>query len=335
MLEKQRQLTKKKSRKVPRRKKRNSTRTGNARTIRRIDQYTEADNPMVQKEMGRRTGVSQPTVSRIIDQKLDKKNIKKKMVKRLSDAVIAKRRARAKPFAELVSGKKKEFILSLDEAMLPLNFVNGQTSNCYQPKRISERNPNPPVGTSAPQFPWQIMFAAGFSWKGQTRFYHVPEKTKMNGDFFVNEVLTRIVFEDIPRLYGRDAKKVVIHMDSASSHTCKRTTDWLKENKVKYISNLQWLPNSPEVSPMDFFGNGYLKSRLQKRRYTTVEGMLAAAKEEWSEVPVPMFRKAVFLGPIVFWQFIRPVVILYRNEKNFATRIAFLAESQSPDTFSE
>ena len=43
---------------------------------------------------------------------------------------------------------------------------------------------------------------------------------------------------------------------------------------------------------MDFFGNGYLKSRLQKRRYTTVEGMLAAAKEEWSEVPVQMFRNA-------------------------------------------
>ena len=95
--------------------------------IRKVDQYTEADNPMVQREMARRAKVSQSTIYRIIDKKLDKKRTKKKTVKRLSAAMIAKRKQRAKPFSELVSGEKKKFILTLDEATLPLNFLNGQS----------------------------------------------------------------------------------------------------------------------------------------------------------------------------------------------------------------
>ena len=63
------------------------------------------------------------------------------------------------------------------------------------------------------------MFAAGYSWRGQTQLYCIPEKSKMNGELFIKQVLSLIVKEDIPRLYGSDAPEVVIHMDSATSHT--------------------------------------------------------------------------------------------------------------------
>ena len=41
--------------------------------------------------------------------------------------MIAKRRDRVEGFAELVAGEKAEFILTLDESMLPLNFKNGKS----------------------------------------------------------------------------------------------------------------------------------------------------------------------------------------------------------------
>jgi len=118
---------------VSKKRKPSEIRISNA--IRRIRDYSKKDNPMVQREMGRRTKVSQSTVHRIIDKKVDRKRIKKLKVHRLSDAMIAKRRIRAKPFAELVAGKKAEFILTLDEAKLPLNFLNGHTTHSYQPKK--------------------------------------------------------------------------------------------------------------------------------------------------------------------------------------------------------
>ena len=113
--------------------------------------------------MARRAEISQSTVSGIISKKLGRKRIKKKTIKRLTDAMIAKRRDRAKGFAELVAGEKAEFILTLDEAMLPLNFKNGNTSHYYQQKKICERRSQAAVATSAPQFPCLIMFAADFS----------------------------------------------------------------------------------------------------------------------------------------------------------------------------
>ena len=97
--------------------------------IKKVDQYTESDNPVVQREMVRRAKVSKPHVCRITRKKLDKKHTKKKTVKRLCAAMIAKRKERAKPFSELVSGEKVKFILTLDEAVLSLNFLNGQSSH--------------------------------------------------------------------------------------------------------------------------------------------------------------------------------------------------------------
>ena len=62
---------------------------------------------------------------------------------------------------------------------------------------------------------------------------------------------------------------------------------------MKYITKEQWLPNSPKVSPMDYFGNGHLKKRLWRRRYTTVDGMLKAVKEEWENIPLEMFQDSL------------------------------------------
>ena len=131
-------------------RKRKSPKSKNYTIIKRIRQFTDKDNPLVQKEMARRTKVSQSTVSRIISKKLERKRIKNKTNKRLTDAMLAKRRDRAKGFAELVAGEKAEFILTPDEAVLPLNFKNGNTSHSYQPKKICERKPQATVATSAP-----------------------------------------------------------------------------------------------------------------------------------------------------------------------------------------
>ena len=111
--------------------------------IKKMDQYTESDNPVVQGEMAGRAKVSQPHVCRTTCKKLNKKRAKKKTVKRLSAAMIAKRKERAKPFSDLVSAEKVKFILTLDEAMLPLNFLDGQPSHFYQvkknPKEVESR----------------------------------------------------------------------------------------------------------------------------------------------------------------------------------------------------
>ncbi|OWA54890.1 hypothetical protein BV898_19282 [Hypsibius exemplaris] len=98
-----------------------------------------------------------------------------------------------------------------------------------------------------------------------TRLYVVEPKAKVNAAYFIEKILSPMMLVDVPKLYGRDAKKVILHMDSARSHTAKPVYDWLDSHGIKYFTKEQWLANSPEVSPMEFFANGYFKSQLAKR----------------------------------------------------------------------
>ena len=141
------------------------------------------------------------------------------------------------------------------------------------------------------------MFAAGYSWRGPTRFYVVEDKAKVNAEYFLEHILKPMMLVDVPALYGADADKVILHMDSAPSHTKKIVYAWLNSRGFKFFTKDQWLANSPEVSPMDFFANGYFKSELQKRKFRSVTGMIKAAKQVWSEIPLKMFQESLESWP--------------------------------------
>ncbi|GAU87706.1 hypothetical protein RvY_00517 [Ramazzottius varieornatus] len=86
-------------------------------------------------------------------------------------------------------------------------------------------------------------------------------------------------------------------MDSAPAHTAKKVIAWLRSRGIKVITKEEWLANSPDVSPMDFFANGYLKQRLAQRNYTTEKGMIRAAQEEYKKIPLEMFQKSLDSWP--------------------------------------
>lgn len=84
---------------------------------------------------------------------------------------------------------------------------------------------------------------------------------------------------DVPKLYGKDSDKVILRMNSVRSHAARIVYEWFDEREIKHFTKDEWLANSPEVSSMDFFGNGHSKNRLAKRQYRTMERIMAAAKE--------------------------------------------------------
>ncbi len=77
-VEKASQSTAKTCPRGPRWKKRKPAKIKMSTVIKKVDQYTESDNPMVQREMARRAKVSQPHVCRIVRKKLDKKRRKRR-----------------------------------------------------------------------------------------------------------------------------------------------------------------------------------------------------------------------------------------------------------------
>ena len=86
-------------------------------------------------------------------------------------------------------------------------------------------------------------------------------------------------------------------MDIASSHTARKTVNWLNSRKMKFIPKEGWLPNNPELSPMDYFANGTLKKMLKERKYSTGRGMINAVREEWGKIKRKHFQNALLSFP--------------------------------------
>jgi hypothetical protein len=113
----------------------------------------------------------------------------------------------------------------MDDAILRLNYVNGRRKFFYKFPGEVNRDPLALLATNRPHFSKQIMFAAGLSYCRQSRMYFIDPKAKVNSAYFIENILKKMVQEDIPRLYGSNAPNVIFQMDSAPSHTAKATVD--------------------------------------------------------------------------------------------------------------
>ena len=142
-------------------------------------------------------------MSRIVNEDLDRACLKKPTAPKLTDAQVAQRKVRTKPFSLLVSGGREQYILTLDEAWISLDFTNGQSPIYYSEKTKSERTRAPSLATSAPRFCQKILYAAGFTWRGQTGLYFIPPNTTISSEVLIKSVLEPMLTKDVPRLYGK------------------------------------------------------------------------------------------------------------------------------------
>ncbi|OQV14583.1 hypothetical protein BV898_11202 [Hypsibius exemplaris] len=102
------------------------------------------------------------------------------------------------------------------------------------------------------------MFVVGIFAKGPTAIRFAPLCTKVNSNFYVKHVLKPLFKKDIPKLYRKQAKSVALHHDSAAAHMALTTVRFLQDSNYRFIP-ADWPFNSPDLSPMDYFTNGFLR----------------------------------------------------------------------------
>jgi hypothetical protein len=126
-------------------------------------------------------------------------------------------------------------------------------------------------------FEQKFMVVGEITGKGTLPLIRVPAKVKINSDWYISHVLEPILEKNIPKLYGDDTSKVVVHHDAATSHTSRNTEDYTNKIRSKFeitVINRSEMPvKSPDISPMVFFGFGYQKQRLFQRKATTLDGL--------------------------------------------------------------
>jgi hypothetical protein len=251
--------------------------------IRKVAAITSRANPPTQKQMAVRYGVDRKTIRNVLTKDLGRTLRKKRKTHALSDKQAKQRLDRGPGFLELIGGRKWKYVISLDEAWLSLNDVNGVRGVYYE-------QPGKKTPESWKKFKKKhekkVMFAAGVCARGVTGIYFVPPTCKVDRWFFIEHILKPVVEIDIPRLYPKNRKKVILHFDSAGSHTTPEVYAWLDERKVKYIRKEEWLSNSPDLSPMDYGPNGIFKRMMFEKKTKTLAGLMKVAKKVWAAFPL-------------------------------------------------
>ena len=113
--------------------------------------------------------------------------------------------------------------------------------------------------------------------RGTVPLFRVPSKVKINAAYYVELFLKPLFTEHLPRLYSNEMDKVFFHHEKASSHTADLTSTYLEEKKrdlgISYLNKEDIPVKCPDGSPIDFFGFGFLKQKLEKRNARTLEGV--------------------------------------------------------------
>lgn len=141
------------------------------------------------------------------------------------------------------------------------------------------------------------MVVGAISGRGTIPLFRVPKKVKVNADYYISKVLKPLIEVRLPKKYPGELHKVVIHHDAATSHTARKVVAYAKEVKQKFgitiIEKSQMMVKSPDASPMDFFGFGYLKRKLFKRRPKNFDGLWKVINEEWKKVDLAMIERVM------------------------------------------
>ncbi|OXA63018.1 hypothetical protein Fcan01_00539 [Folsomia candida] len=240
----------------------------NSATLKKIDRLTDKENPPSQRQIAKQCQISKSYVNTIIHRDLCKTVLRKAKLHALKPSHIANRKTNSRKLYEgHLAGKKSEFVVTLDEALFFVQDCNRTRTICY----TKDRN--------------------------RVSHYVCQKKEKFSDRFMVVGAMTGRGFleVEIPKKYPGELDKVFIHHDAASSHTAKFTQQYAQDLKrrtgMTLISNSEIPIKSPDTSPMDFFGFGYLKQQLFKRKASTMAGVWKVLNEEWDLVSPEMCEK--------------------------------------------
>jgi len=76
----------------------------------------------------------------------------------------------------------------------------------------------------------------------------------------------------------------IFQQDNAPAHHARETVEMLSRETPDFISPLQWLPNSPDLNPVDYEIWGRLQERAYRSRIRDVNHLKERLIEEWCDL---------------------------------------------------
>ena len=138
------------------------------------------------------------------------------------------------------------------------------------------------------------MVSAGICFQGKSQLHFVPEKAKINAEFYTGQLLPQLV-QDYRSILDDE---FVFQQDGAPAHTSQQAQDWLKQHcpdPAEFIQKDDWPPNSPDLNPLNYL---VWSAMLQSYEHfspkpTTVAELKTVLQDIWSNLSQQTIDNAV------------------------------------------
>jgi hypothetical protein len=257
----------------------------------RLKKCIENSNPPTLKFLATKFKVSTDVIRYSIKNKIGKKLVKKPKGQVLFLKMVEKRYQRSWKMYNLLKCQKWKNFISVDEAWFYLSNADGQRSVQYISREKTKKSAS--VFTK-PSHPKGVMVFMGMSYNGLTTPIFVEPGAKINKEYYIKNCL-KPLFREAKKLYPHG--NWIFHQDSAPSHTAQKTLKFIRSQGVTFVEPSQWCPNSPDLSPCDYFLWGYLKTQMAQQTVTTIKQLKKLIRRTVKKVPINQVRSSLKSWP--------------------------------------
>jgi len=142
------------------------------------------------------------------------------------------------------------------------------------------------------KFAPRVTVSAGvFAIKGKGRLHIVQEKSKVNADDNVNELLPKFM-DNCHHLLGQH---FIFPQDGAPAYAAKPTQQWLAAYCPDFFDKDAWPPNSPDLNPLDYHVCGWMLDKFNRLnpQPKNIPELKTALLMIWDELPQEGVRKSI------------------------------------------
>ena len=101
----------------------------------------------------------------------------------------------------------------------------------------------------------------------------------------------------LPEIEARDLNHIWFQQDGATAHTSRETMDLLRrqfgEQLISRFGPVSWPPRSCDITPLDFFLWGYVKSKVYADKPATIQALEANITRVINAIPVEMLERVI------------------------------------------
>ena len=88
-------------------------------------------------------------------------------------------------------------------------------------------------------------------------------------------------------------RKWLFQQDGASSHTSNKAQNWCRKNLPEFLEKHHWPPNSPDLSPLDYFYWSEVDKNIKYSPFMTIDMLKEEIKNACSKVSKDMIKNSV------------------------------------------